>query len=272
MLRQGLLGLALASLAHTAVAADSDDPPEFRTAKVAIQQQMRSKKTDDRVAAMRRLGEFPVIDAAKLALQVAAPRTPRPKSATRPMRRRSDLRKRAGRQIPARLARQANAPQARPETAAPLLGCIALVEERACRADAMALLDKMVETTPNSRMVAVELADRLAAGATDEDVALLVKLSKTKTFTNQFGFRRSVIWALSKIDSLPAIGALIGMLGDIDGEAQADAIKYLTSVTDQALGNNSRLGPSGGRRIVRRSKSRRSPASLATAATKCRPA
>jgi hypothetical protein len=86
--------------------------------------------------------------------------------------------------------------------------------------------------------VAVELADRLAAHGTDDDVALLVKLSKTKTFTNQFGFRRSVIWALSKIDSLPAIGALIALLGDIDGETQADAVKYLTSVTDQALGNN----------------------------------
>ncbi len=88
------------------------------------------------------------------------------------------------------------------------------------------------------RLLAVEVADQLSAHGQDEDVALLVKLSKTKAFANQFGFRRSVIWALAHIDSKPGIGALIGLVGEIDGEAQADAIKYLTSVTNQGLGNN----------------------------------
>ena len=104
--------------------------------------------------------------------------------------------------------------------------------------DATALLDKMIESSAGVRLVAVELADQLAARGQPEDVALLVKLSQTKAFAKQFGFRRSVIWALVHIDSKPAIGALIGLVGETDGEAQADAIKYLTSVTDQALGNN----------------------------------
>ena len=104
--------------------------------------------------------------------------------------------------------------------------------------DATALLDKMIESSAGVRLVAVELADQLAARGQPEDVALLVKLSQTKAFAKQFGFRRSVIWALVHIDSKPAIGALIGLVGETDGEAQADAIKYLTSVTNQALGNN----------------------------------
>ncbi len=86
--------------------------------------------------------------------------------------------------------------------------------------------------------MAVEMTDRLAERGSDDDVALLVRLSTTDAFAHQFGFRRSVILALIRIDSKPAIGALIGLVGKIDGEGQADAIKYLTSVTNQALGNN----------------------------------
>ena len=96
----------------------------------------------------------------------------------------------------------------------------------------------MVETTPGARMMAVELTDQLANRGHDDDVALLVRLSTSGAFEHQFGFRRSVVLALTRIDSRPAIGALIGLVDKVEGEAQADAIKYLTSVTGQAFGNN----------------------------------
>ena len=54
------------------VAAENDSAADYRAAKIAIQQQLRSKKPDDRIQALRRLEEFPLVDAAKLALGVSA--------------------------------------------------------------------------------------------------------------------------------------------------------------------------------------------------------
>ena len=44
---------------------------EFRSAKTALQQQLRGKNPDGRIAAVKKLAEYPVPDAAKLALGVA---------------------------------------------------------------------------------------------------------------------------------------------------------------------------------------------------------
>ncbi len=84
--------------------------------------------------------------------------------------------------------------------------------------------------------MSVAAIDQLAQRGNDDDVALLTRLSTTDAFANQFGFRRSVVQALVKIDSKSAIGALIGLVDRVDGETQADVVKYLTSVTNQAFG------------------------------------
>ena len=56
---------------HWARAADSEGSAEFRSAKTALQQQLRGKNPDGRIAAVKKLAEYPVPDAAKLALGVA---------------------------------------------------------------------------------------------------------------------------------------------------------------------------------------------------------
>jgi von Willebrand factor type A domain len=238
--RQHLICLAVATTIYAglALAADGDAAPDFRSAKTAIQQLLRSKKPDDRINALGQLEKFPVVDAAKLVLTVAA------KDES------TDVREAAyvmlgviadNQPVSKLLLDSVEREMRRKEpgdASVPLLGALLGSKSERVFQETAALLDRMVETTPGARLMAVELTDQLAARGRDDDVALLVHLSTTEAFTHQFGFRRSVLMALVRIDSRPAIGALIGLVGKVDGEAQADAIKYLTSVTGQALGDN----------------------------------
>ena len=54
-------------------------------------------------------------------------------------------------------------------------------------------------------------------------------------FANHFGVRRAVVEALVRLDRLEAVGELIRFLADVQGEARADILKYLSSVTGQNL-------------------------------------
>ncbi len=241
MLKQWLIWLALLGPichAQAAIGAEDDSPPEFRTAKVAIQQQLRSRKEDDRADAARQLARFATVDAAKLALNVGAKdESADVRDAAYAVLATISDNAQVSKFLLDALEKQMRRKQPI-DTSAPLLAALISSKNSQVERDATALLDKMIETAPGVRMTAIEMIDQLAARGSEDDVALLAKLSKTKSFANQFGFRRSVIWALARIDSNSAIGALIGMLADVDGEAQADAVKYLTSVTNQALGND----------------------------------
>ncbi|HEY1784672.1 MAG TPA: VWA domain-containing protein, partial [Pirellulales bacterium] len=246
--RPMLIGVALAGLTlghigptaldQTASAADPDAPAEFRSVKTAIQQLLRSKKPTDRIEALGQLEKFPAVDAAKLAVVV----TTKDES--------TEVREAAysalgvmadNAQVSKFLLDSVEREMRRKEPgdpAVPLLGALLASKSERAFESATTLLDKMVDTTPGARLMAVELTDQLADRGHDDDVALLVRLSTTGAFAHQFGFRRSVLMALTRIDTKPAIGALIGLVDKVDGEAKADAIKYLTSVTGQALGNN----------------------------------
>ena len=74
MLKRQVVWLALLAtswLGALAGAGDSESSPEFRSAKVGLQQQLRSRREDDRIDALRQLKQFSGVDAAKLALNVA---------------------------------------------------------------------------------------------------------------------------------------------------------------------------------------------------------
>ena len=87
------------------------------------------------------------------------------------------------------------------DTSIPLLGALLAAKSEHAAHDATGLLDKMVDATPGARLMAVELCDQLAVRGHDDDVELLARLSTSGAFAHQFGFRRSVLWALARIDS-----------------------------------------------------------------------
>jgi hypothetical protein len=59
-------------------------------------------------------------------------------------------------------------------------------------------------------------------------------------FVNHFGVRRAVVGALVRLDRLEAMGELIRFLADVQGEARADILKYLSSVTGQNLAGDAK--------------------------------
>ncbi|HTU25834.1 MAG TPA: VWA domain-containing protein [Pirellulales bacterium] len=244
MFRLAVAGLALALIiAACAVAADRDNgvgdkAADFRAVKGAIQQLLRSKRASDRIDGLAQLEKFSAPDAVKLALSVGT------KDESSEVRQAAYLALGAmaeNPQVSKTLLESVEREMRRKEpgdASVPLLGALLAAKNERVFQDASTLLDKMVETAPGARLMAVELTDQLAEGGREDDVALLVRLSTTAAFEHLFGFRRSVMMALVAIDTKPAIGAIIGLLGKVDGEAQADAIKYLTAVTSQPLGNN----------------------------------
>ena len=80
--RVGLL-LALAALPSGRPLVANEDAADFRAAKPAIQRQLRSKKPEDRAAAIRQLQGYPVLDAVKVAMKTGfADEAPAVQSAT----------------------------------------------------------------------------------------------------------------------------------------------------------------------------------------------
>ena len=106
---------------------------------------------------------------------------------------------------------------------------------------------------PNARRETGELVDKIAAGkngvaiienVADElgahrkalDVLPLVRLTKTQIFEKHFGVRRAIVNALTRIPAKEAVGALIEIMPQVEGEAQADAVEHLAQVTGQIFG------------------------------------
>jgi VWA domain-containing protein/HEAT repeat protein len=234
----GLIGFWPWASCQLALATDSDVASEFRSAKASIQQQLHSKLPDTRIKAIGQLEKFPGVDAAKMLLGVAT------KDESNEVREAAcaALGLIADDEHACELLLEWLEHEMRRkepgDASVPLLRALLKSKSERAFQETIALLEKMVETTPGARLMAVELTDQLAYLGRDDDVALLIRLSTTEAFVHQFGFRRSVVLGLVRVDRPAAIGALIDLLGKLDGEAQADAIKYLTAVTGQALGDN----------------------------------
>lgn len=95
-------------------------------------------------------------------------------------------------------------------------------------------VDEKLAPARDGPVFAMALADLLAARHESEDVVPLARLAASKLW-EKFAVKRSLIRALSQIDSAAAIGALIERLPSCDGEVQADIIEYLAQVAHEPL-------------------------------------
>ncbi len=121
------------------------------------------------------------------------------------------------------------------ESAAPLLAILLSAKLPSAQRDATELFAKLA-TSRNGVSVALGLADDLAEHRKPGDVVPLLRLSKTEIFADHFAVRRAVVHALTKITTRDAVGALIEIMPQIEGEAQADAVEHLAEVTNQIFG------------------------------------
>jgi hypothetical protein len=210
-----------------------NDAQEFRAAKPAIQRQLRSKKPEDRASAIRQLQGFPVLDAVKMAMKTGfADESPAVQSATYETLAKLNENEEICKFLISELSRRARKNDLGMNSVPVLAALLASKSEYTEQAVAE-FMDKTLTKAKGGALVVTELADQLGARDEEDSLPVLVKLTKTKVFEQNFGPRRAVVWALIRLDRLDSLGVLIALLAEIKGEVRADIIKYLTAVTGQ---------------------------------------
>jgi len=126
------------------------------------------------------------------------------------------------------------------ETTAMLLAVLLSSDLKDVEKDVLALLDNLGGT--NDGLYSAEsLVDGLGAHAKPEDAARLKKLLKLKIYDREFGFRRAMAAAASKIEDPSGVDVLVSMITGktpLNGEIAADVVQYLADATGQKHAND----------------------------------
>jgi hypothetical protein len=208
---------------------------DFQKAKKSLGPQLRGKQPAARMAALKKLESFPLEDSVRLiygALSDADDRVRETAYAT--------MLKMSGNQevcdtlmllVKKHLGRNDDGQMAAPGIAVLLSSSLPSVQR-----DSLDFVDQTVAAGKQGPPVMITLAEQLGRHGQAVDVPPLVRLSKTRVFAEHFGLRRTVVNSLKQIRAKEAIGGLIAVMQDVEGEARADAAEHLTSVTGQIFG------------------------------------
>ncbi|HVU89704.1 MAG TPA: VWA domain-containing protein [Pirellulales bacterium] len=229
---------AAKTAAKKEAAADNDAKEEFRAAKKDIQTRLRNKQVFERITALRDAGKYPTPDAAKLIVSVGLKDdAPEVRSAAYDtlldFKDNAEVARYLLVTVGKETRRGSIGPNALPMLAVLLASSLPDVEH-----DVTAYLEKQANGHDGPVVVAA-LADELGGHGQPDDVTQLAKLAKLSAFDREFGLRRSVVQALIKIGSTPAVGQLIAILEKVKGEIRGDIVQYLAEATGQDLGLDS---------------------------------
>jgi len=217
----------------------SKEAKEFKYARRGIQQQMKSRKPEARVAAVRKLVDYPSADAAKLLVQMGLA------SQDDDVRRASyeTLLSFKDNQdacdfLLGEVKKDVKRGNADPGTCASLAVLLAskLVE---VEKESLKLLEQAASSPEGGLLLLVTLADDLGTAGDEVSVSTLVKLTKSPLFLREFALRRSVTQALARVDQPDAVEVLIDLLVTIQGEVRADIVQYLTGISGKQYGLDS---------------------------------
>lgn len=239
VLRLGLLSL-LALVVNAPRPVVAEDASPARTA-IAFRRQMRSKRVESRVDAVRKLAEIPAADAVDLLFDFGmSDATADVRQATIAVLSGYDDQAGVGKELLEKLNdfTRKKKMDAR--------ACVALAILSNCPATSVqrgvvAYLDEFLGTRKGDLALAIGLMDELGRAGDDDAVKALELMSRAKIFESHFGYRRSLVLAAAQIKRPSAIQLLIQLISRTDGLAQHDVVAHLSSVTGQALGNDDRL-------------------------------
>lgn len=217
------------------VAQERDTAADFKAAKSGLTQQLKDKKKENRLAAVRKLETFPTPESAKLLLYQGL------SSSDEDVRRASFdvLAKFNGDKeicnfLKTTVAKQWRQGKPQGETYAGL--AILLASELTdVHEEATTLVVEALER-PQGRNILITLADELGNCRGDSACRSLVQLIELPLFKDDFAFRRAVEQALVHVRSKAAVTTLIKLLSSVKGEVRADIVHYLTEISGQQLG------------------------------------
>lgn len=121
-----------------------------------------------------------------------------------------------------------------------LLGGMVAIPDAARIDEVIKVLDDYLVSPKGHLIVPMGLIDDLGTDGGAEAVRMIGILSKAKPFESQFGYRRCVVQAMTRIHDPTAIGFLVEMLPGSRGLVQAEIIEHLTRVTRLKYKDNDR--------------------------------
>jgi hypothetical protein len=226
-------------LAIHATAAENDLEKEFRSIQRSVQTQLKSKSREQRLAAVKKLEGFPVLEAAKL-LHLSGMA-----SGDEEVRRASYevlLKFKEDQGIGSYLAQAVEKDLKRSavdEGTCGAMGVLLASENADLAKKTQQLLELAAGTRGTSGLLLlVTMADELGAQGTPASFGSLQKLAKLPLFEKHFAFRRAVTQGLMRVRQVDAVTALVDLLPKAQGEVRADILKYLTTISGQQLGGD----------------------------------
>lgn len=228
--------LAALCLGGLAASGADDLAKEFQTAQRSIQMQLKAKRLDVRVAAIRKLEAYPLVESAKLLVQqgLASPDEELHQAAYATL-----LKFRNQPEICSYLQETVTAGMQTDGLSPATTGAIGVLlaaEAADLRQAAQAFLERIAGAGGSGVASLVILADDLGAQADDTSLDSLLRLMKLAPFEDSFSLRRAVVQNLMRFRRTEAIRALVALLPTANGEVRADIVQYLTSVSGQRLG------------------------------------
>ncbi len=231
--------LALTFLCPTCVfAAEGELEKEFRAAQKGIQSQMKNKNRETRLAAVRKVEAYPVVDAAKLLLLSGFGNGD---DEVRRASYQSLLKFKEDKAIGNYLALSIEKDLKRgavDEATCGAMGVLLASTHPDVEKQADQLLSQAASITMNSSglLLLVTVADELGMQGTEESMESLLKLSKLPLFAKHFAFRRAVMHGLMRVRQVEAVTAIVDMLASAQGEIRSDIVRYLTAITGEPIG------------------------------------
>jgi von Willebrand factor type A domain/HEAT repeats len=218
-----------------ALGQERDATDDFKSVRPGLVQQLRDRNAATRIAAVRKLENYPTVEAAKLLLPVLA-------SSDEEFRRASfaALARLNGNRDICNYLKQAVAKQwkqAKPQPEGLAAMAVLLASELSdVQQETSSLLSEVADHSPPGRVALINLVDELGSHGSDCACRALVQLATLPRFEHDFGYRRAVEQGLVRVRTKSSVAALIGMLSGVKGEVRADIVRHLVELSGQELG------------------------------------
>ena len=189
----------------------AENTKESRAGLKAVQAQLRSRVTTERVDAVRRLRTFPPVEAARLVVQFGiCDRTPEVRriayETLLTWSENGEVCRFLLTALDKEIRRKADA-----ATVVPLIGALLDCDLPEIEEDLVKSLDSLA-AAPAGLVVALTVADELGRQADRLALKSLRKLTRLKCFAGTFAFRRAVVLAIVRVPGPQAIDALMELL------------------------------------------------------------
>jgi hypothetical protein len=206
---------------------------KFRAAKAAFMKEFRKKSPDDRVAAVKKIAELAQIETVDLLIKKGLDdSSPAVKLASQESIRELAQDPDVAQAMLAELKK--NLKRASPADTVPeLFRPLAITDDEALQADLLKALDDFLASPRANLLVPITLIDDFAKQGDADAFKAITLFSKSKTFDTKFGYRRSIVQAMSRIKHKDAVKFLINMMPNAEGLIHHDIILYLTKLTKQ---------------------------------------